>query len=283
MGRSPRPPDPDPRMGEAALAQAQLAQEMASMSRDQMADQRAQDAKNYGLAQEQYQYQKGIMDQQMGWAAEDRQRMNDVYRPLEDRVINDANNWDSADNMSRRVGQAQADVQQAIAQQNAAQSQRMLNMGINPNSGRFAGAMRSQAFDNAALQAGIKNQTRGQLLAEGAALRGQAAAMGNPLLGASYGGLDAAGGSAQGLTNPFLAANQNSIAGWQVGMGGMDQSGGALGRSFDMYNSMHKNALDIWQTKAQNRAGMIGAGAGLVGLAAGGPLGSAAADWLTDH
>lgn len=254
MGRTPKPPAPDPALGAAAMKQAKIAEEMLGMSRQQMAYQREQDAKNYALATQQFDYQKGILDKQMGWASQDRQRMMDVYRPLEDQVIRDAQGWDQADNMNRRAAQAQADVQQAIRQQNATTSQNMLNMGVNPNSGRFAGGLRSQAFQNAALQAGLQNQTRGQLLNEAQAMRANATQMGNQLIGQSYGALTGAGQTAGGLMNPYLEANRMSLAGFSTGMQGMGQAGNANAQSFDMQNKIYQNNLDIWRQKAQNKA-----------------------------
>ena len=279
MGKSPKPPAPDPALGQAALRQAQVAGEMAAMSRAQMEYQRQQDMRNYDLAREQYGYQKGILDQQMGWARADRQREMDVFRPLQDQIISDARGWDSADNMARRAGQAQADVQQAVGQQNMATSRLMTQMGINPNSGRFAGAMRGQAFNNAALQAGAQNQTRSQLLNEAQSLRHSAAGLGNPLLGASYGALTGAGQTAGSLMNPQLAANQMAISGWQAGMGGMGQASQANQGAFNMYNQMYQNNLDVWKQKSANHAGKIGAITGLIGAGAGalmgGPVGAA--------
>jgi hypothetical protein len=183
MGSTPKPPPPDPALGIAAIKQAKVAEEMLGMSRQQMLHQRAQDAKNYALAQEQYAYQKGILDKQMGWAEQDRAREMEVYRPLQDKIIGDAYRWDRPENMATRAAQAQADVQQAIQQNNATAAQNMLNMGVNPNSGRYVGAMRSQAFQNAALQAGMQNQTRSRLLNEAQQLRHSAAGLGSPPAG----------------------------------------------------------------------------------------------------
>lgn len=274
MGRTPTPPQPDPALGQAALRQTRIAEQTLALSRQQFATQREQDAKNYAMAQEQYGYQKGILDRQMNWAQQDRQRMEDVYRPLEDRVISDANRWDSAENMQRRAGQAQADVQQAIGQQNQAVARQMTNMGVNPNSGRFAGALRSQAFQNAALQAGAQNQTRGQLLNEAQAMRAGAVGMGNPLLGASYGANQSAGAMAGTLSNAQLAANQQANQGFQTGMQGMQAGAQANQAAFNNYNSLYQNQIQQWQAKMQNRAARTSAVLGLAGAAFGGPLGA---------
>jgi hypothetical protein len=275
MGKTPKPPAPDPRLGEAALRQARVAEEMFTLSREQMAHQRQQDARNYALATDQFNYQKGILDQQMGWARDDRQREVDVFRPLQDQIISDARGWDSQENMARRAGQAQSDVQQAIGQQNQATARMMTQMGVNPNSGRMAGAMRGQAFSNAALQAGAANQTRSQLLNEAQSLRHSAAGLGNPLLGASYGALTSAGQTAGGLMDPYLKANQMALTGFSTGMQGMGQGAQANQGAFDMYNKMYQNQLDVWKTKAANRAALTSSVIGLAGAAFGGPLGGA--------
>lgn len=283
MGRTPNPPQPDPALGQAALRQARIAEEALALSREQFAMQRQRDAENYGLAREQYSLQKDILGRQMDWIEQDRQRMTDTYRPLEDQVIRDARQWDSADNMNRRAAQAQADVQQAIRQQNRATSSMMTNMGVNPNSGRFAGTLRSQAFQNAALQAGVQNQTRGQLLNEAQTLRSGAVGMGQPLLGASYGANQSAGDMAGQLMSGNLAANEAANAGWGMGMQGMDVGSQANMNAFNAQNSMYQNQIDQWKTKMQNRSAMIGAGVGLVGAAFGGPLGAMAGSALAGN
>lgn len=282
MGKTPKPPAPDPALGQAALRQAQIAQEALGMSRDQIAYQRQQDSRNYAQAQEQYGYQKEIVDKQMNWAQEDRQRMASTYRPLEDQVIRDARGWDQADNMQRRSAQAQADVQQAIGQQNKATSRMMTNMGVNPNSGRFAGGMRAQAFGNAALQAGIKNQTRGQLLNEGAAMRAGAVGMGSNLAGNSYGALGSAAAGAGTLTNAGINANQQATSGWAAGMQGMGIGANANQGAFDMQNQIYKNQLSVWQAKMQNRAATTGAVLGVAGLALGGVAGAGLAGAMSN-
>lgn len=274
MGSTPKPPAPDPALGQAALRQAAIAQEMAATSREQMVHQREQDTRNYALAEEQFKYQQGILDQQMQWATQDRQREMETFRPLQDQIIRDAQGWDRDANVDYRTGQALSDVQQAIGQQNNAVSQQMLNMGVNPMSGRFAGTLRAQAGDNAALQAQAVNSTRGQLLNEAQSLRHSAAGLGNPLLGASYSALTGAGQTAGGLMNPYLQANQMAIGGWQAGMGGMGQASGANQGAFNMYQQQHQNAMDVWRSKMQNRSAMISAGLGLAGAVVGGPLGA---------
>lgn len=273
MGRTPKPPQADPALGRAAMRQARIAEEALALSREQFAMQRQRDADNYALAREQYSLQKDVLGRQMDWAEQDRQRMMETYRPLEDQVIRDARQWDSPDNMNRRAAQAQSDVQQAIRQQNAATSSMMTNMGVNPNSGRFAGTLRSQAFQNAALQAGVQNQTRGQLLNEAQSMRAGAVGMGQPLLGASYGANQSAGNMAGQLMSGQLSANEMANAGWGQGMQGMQIGSQANMNAFNAQNSMYQNQIQQWQAKMQNRAAMIGAGVGLVGTALGGPVG----------
>ena len=281
MGKSPKPPKPDPRLGEAALRQAQISSEMLGLSRQQMEYQRGQDALNYALAKEQFGYQQGILNQQMDWATKDRARRESVFQPVEDRVVRDAMEWDSPENMARRAGEAQQMVQQAIGQNRAATGRAMANMGINPNSGRFAGAMADQAFTGAGLQAGIRNQTVTEMRNTAQDKRLQASQLGNPLLGASYGALTSAGQTAGSLMNPYLQANQMAIQGWQAGMGGMGQGAQANQGAFNMYNQMYQNKMDVWKTKAANSAARTGAVLGLAGAALGGPLGAGAFGAMT--
>lgn len=265
MGKTPRPPKPDPALGEAALQQAQISREMLQLSREQLGFQRERDAKNFALAQEQFGYQKGILDKQMGWAENDRQRMMDVYRPLEDKIISDARGWDRKSNLDYRTGQALSDVQQAIGQQTGAANQQMLNMGVNPTSGRFAGMARSNALEAAKMQSQAVNQTRGQLLNEAQAMRHSAAGLGNPLIGASYGALQGAGGTAGRLMNGQITANQMANSGWSTGMQGMGQGSDANEASFNQQQTIYNNTLNAWNMRQQAKAARTSAIAGLVG------------------
>ena len=59
-----------------------------------------------------------------------------------------------------QVAKAQADVSSQFADVNAAQARNMSRMGVNPNSGRFAGTASSGDIAKAAAVAGARSQTR---------------------------------------------------------------------------------------------------------------------------
>src|SRR5258708_28653852 len=69
---------------------------------------------------------------------QDRARYQNVYQPLEDRQIRDANTYDSADNMQRMRGRAEAGVAQNFEAQRNNTTQDLEGYGINPAATRFA-------------------------------------------------------------------------------------------------------------------------------------------------
>lgn len=69
------------------------------------------------------------------WAAEDRARWQDVFRPLQDQYIKEAQEWDSTARREQRSSQAVADVNQQIKAAEGTRVRQAMAMGINPDRG----------------------------------------------------------------------------------------------------------------------------------------------------
>lgn len=195
-------------------------------------------------------------------------RYENKYMPVEDRTIQDAMNWDSADNQAAAAAQAKADVGTATAQQKASTARQQEAMGVDPRSGRYQ-ATQNQADTQAALNAaGAENAARTQKQMQGVQMREGVSQMGQreASLGNQTANLAAALGS--GGINTGLASNQ-----------GFYQNAGLMGKGYGLgmqgYSGMGNMLLNQYQSElgaaqaeqAANSAGMAGALGGLGQLA----------------
>jgi hypothetical protein len=92
-------------------------------------------------------------------------------------------NWDSAGRMEAQAGEAKADAMAAGQQARDASTRSMMSMGVNPNSGKFAAADRSNSAAVALAAAGAQNMARDNVRMQAQQLRGGAAQVGQQVLG----------------------------------------------------------------------------------------------------
>ena len=199
-----------------------------------------------------------------------------LFQPLEERMVDDANNWDSDERKSRMAAEAGADVTKSY-QGALDQNQRgMERMGINPNSGRFQAIQNETNLGLAKDTAGAMNAARRGVEQQGLALRTGAAQFGRnmPNTGlaadstALNGGSNAVGNINHG--NAAHAAGLGSAAQWFNGAQSGNNSAGGL------MNSLYGNQLQAWNTHNQNNMAGLG-GLGSLASSAIGPLMTAAA------
>ena len=173
MGGGGSAPEPDKNIGRAALKSAKTGEAMLAWMQDQAA----------------------ITNE---WAADDRAREVEVFRPLQDAFIQEAATWDSAARKNEAAQQAVADVRQQTANAEAGRVRQAMAMGINPNSSRFMAAGRSAALDAGLAAAGAQNMSRRRVEQEAEAKRANAINMGS--------GLAVNPGTSMSLSNGALQA-----------------------------------------------------------------------------
>lgn len=255
-------PAPDPNVGLAAMKQAEIAGKWLDFSREQfgVANKR-QDAID-ALTKRVTEQQLATQDQANQWAKEDRSRYTSVFRPLEDQYIQEAKTWDSQARQDQQSAEARADVLGAADMQRQTANRQMSAMGVNPNSGRFAGVSRAGDTQTALAAAGASNQARDRVRQQGLAMRADAINMGRglPSQAASSSGLGLSAG------NSALGNNLGANSSWQNGLGIMTSGyGGAMqgyGSQASILNQQYANQLNAWsvqqQSSAQNTAGLWG-------------------------
>lgn len=220
MGKSnPPPPDYTP----LANASTEAAQIMAGLGREQLDFAREQYNAASPILQDVAGLQMDAQRQQMEQGADYYSYLRDTYRPLEKSIVDDAQNFNTAAYRDQLASQAAADVGLAFNKTEAMNERSMASMGVNPNSGRFAGINNASSLAQAANRAGLMTGTRTQAEQMGYARKLDAAGLGRNLSGASlaaYGGATNAG-SAAGAS--LQSAGQNYMGNMAIGAGTIGQ------------------------------------------------------------
>ena len=263
-------PAPDPAIGQAAMMQAQVAGDWLDFSKEQFGVSNERQKDIDALTKRVTEQQLATQDQANAWAKEDRDRYTSVFRPVEDQYIKDATNWDSPERQAQMAAEARADVMSSADTQRQISNRQMSAMGVNPNSGRFAGTTRANDATTALNAAGAQNQARNTVRQQGMAMRADVVNMGKglPSQAASSSGLGlTAGNSALGNNLSANSSYQNSLGIMNSGYGGAMQG---YNNQASILNQQYGNQLNAWnaqqQSSANNSAGLwsgLGTAAGL--------------------
>ena len=260
MGKksNPAPPDYTP----VAEASAEAARIQADLGREQLAFAREQYDRAAPILQ-------GIADQQIAAQQQQMQQAQDyydyqqtTYRPLEQSIVADARNFNTEAYREQVAGQAAADAGRAFGIAQAQNQRAMASMGVNPNSGRFAGVTAATGLQQAASRAAAQTNARNQAEQMGYARQLDAAGLGRGLAGASaaaYGGAVNAGNS----------AGMNAQSAGQNFMGNMSMGAGTIAAGQNMQIQGLSSVLNA-QTNAYVNGGdsFLGDLGGLLGGAA---------------
>lgn len=268
MSKGGSAPKADPAIGQAALTQAKLGADYLAFAREQFAAENVRADEMSALARDVATDQIAASKTAQQWATEDRARFKSVFQPMQDELIETANNWDSKERQDSVAAEARADVLNSADMQAASRARSMASMGISPASGRYAGIERSADTATALAAAGAENKARSTVRKEAIALKGDAVNMGAGLAssaGASLGLGVNAGSASIGTT---AAGN----AGYAQAMGIMRDGTGMAMNGYSsqasILNSLYGNQLAGWQAKQQATSGLLGGVGSIVGAAA---------------
>lgn len=167
-----------------------------------------------------------------------------TFRPLEEKLVADATNFNTEAYREGLAQKASADAGDAFSNTQAMNARSAAAMGVNPNSGRFSGAANRNNLGLAAARAGSMNQTRQRAQDVGYARMMDATGLGRGLAGASQG--------AYGLAiNSGNAAGSNAMAPGTQYMNGMAQGNSTIMNGQNMQLSGLSNVLGA-QTSVYN-------------------------------
>ncbi|PZU85223.1 MAG: hypothetical protein DI528_12875 [Shinella sp.] len=270
MKSSASAPDPDPNIGVAALKQAETGEQWLSFAKDAFAVSQDRQAELDALTKKVTEQQLGLATDQANWARDDRQRYEDVYKPIEDKFIDTATNYATEERQGEAAAEARADVQTAAANARQATERNNAAMGINPNSGRAAGVQATTDMNIALAEAGAANTARQSVRDKGLALQADVVNLGKGLpatAAAGAAGSVSASGTAlsgtQASNAQALAAPSIVSQGYQGAMSGYAGMGSTLNQQYGLQ-------LDAWRTQqqldAQNAGGLGSFLGGITGL-----------------
>ena len=226
----------------------------------------------YDLAAKTAQQQLDISNANQARATEQWDYYKDTFQPTERRMVDEANNYDSKARQEAQAAQATADVRSQTANANAQQNRAMLGMGVNPNSGRFAGLSKSQAVNAGASAAGAATGARNQVVDKAIGLRAGAASFGRNMTNTAaqaYGLATNAGNSAVGNmntgVNSGLGYAQLVAGGFGGAMNGAAQGIQANLGIGNMYNQQYGIQANADAQAASGQGAMLGSAMGMAG------------------
>jgi hypothetical protein len=165
--------------------------------------------------------QTSIMEQRQADAEEDRARYEEKYQPIEDDLIKDFLEYDTAERRDLESGRAQATVQQVFDSQRRNAEARLASFGVDPSSLRGGALDLDVRLQAGAQQAAQGNMARNRVEDVGRSLRAEAINIGKGYpsqVAGAYGQALNAGNSAVGNMNATTASGANTMGtGYQWG------------------------------------------------------------------
>lgn len=170
---------------------------------------------------------------------------------------------------SNAAATAKADVQANASAQNQQNMRTMAAMGVNPNSGRFAGIQKTADTNTALAAAGAQNNARTTVKSQGIALRADQAnyGRGGTAVAAQQVGLGTNSGNSAVQNN--ASGNANFYANNGVMTSGYGGAIGANNSAGSMLNNLYGNQLSAWQAQQQANATSSAGIGSMIGTVAG--------------
>ena len=258
---------PAPDYAPLAAASREAAETMAGLGREQLAFAKQQYQELSPALKEIAATQQQAQQEQMRQAKDYYDYQVGTFRPVEQGLVRQAQEFNTDAYRNQLAAQAAADAGRAFTQTQAASQRAMAAMGVNPNSGRFAGLQNQNAMALAAQRAGAMTGTRRQAEQLGYARQLDVAGLGRGLPGAST-------AAYQGATGAGTAAGQSYMAPGNQYMTGMAQGGQTMGTGFGLQNQGLGNILNTQANVYNNAMNARGEMFGSI-LGAGGTIGAA--------
>jgi hypothetical protein len=185
------------------------------------------------------------MDQQFEIADDYYNYQKSTFRPLEQGLIRDAENFNSEARRESEVNKTLADVSRSFG---AAREQSTRDMGrrsVNPSSGRALAMVNQTDIAQATAMAGAASKARADIEAKGFAMRSDAASLGRNLPGNQT-------ASATLASNMGNSGVSNSLVPISVANNGTDRMSSAYGGMSGALTSSFNNALKVGGIQSQN-------------------------------
>jgi hypothetical protein len=176
------------------------------------------------------------MQEQSRIASDYDQYNRTTFRPLEQGIVSDAENFDTEGKREELAGKAVADVSEASGAARAAESRQMARMGINPNDGAYAGEATQRGNATLLAEAGAATKARSDAMTLGHAYKMDAASLGRGLasnqVASANASINAGNSSAFNAGLPLSQQQQQAAmmgAGYGYGIQGNQVAGNIYG------------------------------------------------------
>ncbi len=265
MGKKSSPPPDYKPVAEASVEAAKIT---SALGREQLAFARQQYAETAPLARQVAKSQIAAQSQQMQQAQDYYDYQINTFRPLEQGLVKQANEFNTDSYREEQAREAAAASGRAFGMTQQANQRSMASMGVNPNSGRFAAQQQQSAMGLAAQRAAAMTGARQQAQQMGWARQLDAAGLGRGLSGASLGAYQGATGAGSAGVNSAMAAGNQY-------MQGMAQGASTIGQGLNTQMTGLTSVLSGQVSQSNAAMNAQGEMFGAV-LGAGGTLGAAA-------
>lgn len=238
----------------------------AQVSREQLAWAKEQYAQDKAQTQQYLDVMMNTMNREADAAAADRQRYQQVFQPIEDQLIQDANTAGSVQKQEEAAGRAAADVTGAFEAQRKGALQQLESYGIDPSMARAGALDRAVRTAEGAATAGAANQARIEQENIGRALRGEAVNIGKGYPGQiaqAYGTAIQSGGSG---INANLQTTQTGAGTMGTGVQWSGQQGAFLNNWGQNLNGQGQVYAANQNAQANRQAGWGALAGSVLGL-----------------
>lgn len=268
-GKGGSAPDPNPGM----VASAEAAKTVAASNEKIAAD-------SLAFYQKQYDDLKPMFEQitasQLETDAATRKQAEEyyndyktTYRPVEQKMVSDALNYNTEAKREELARTAGSDVSQAFGIARGTQNRQLAAAGIRPDSNRFAALNNNLLVQEALGKAGSENKARVDAEGLGYARLQDAVALGKGLPGNSttaYGvSLNAGNSAGANANNSYAAMNQGYGTALQANSGAVN----AYGTAGNIYGQEFSGRMQGYQAQQQSQGAFYQGLGSMVGTAAG--------------
>lgn len=225
----------------AAKANAELAKQAFNWYSDEYERTRPQRDQSQALANEVAEAQLASAKQQDLISQDYWKYQKDTFRPLEQGIVDAAENYDNPNRRQAEADAAVADVNMQVAAQRAATGRELARAGVSPESGKSLAIMEAGNIGAAKAAAGASSQARRNVELQGYARKMDAANLGRGLASSQA-------TSAQVATQTGNAAVGNSTQANATGMSGA----GLMNQGFSTAIQGNQSAGSLYNMAAQN-------------------------------
>lgn len=200
-------------------------------------------------------------------ALSDRQRYEEVYQPLEDKLVKEAEDYSSPERMEQKAGEASAEVAQQFDAQRRAAAQNLEAYGVDPTSTRYAALDMGSRVQQAAAQAGAANNAREQTETMGRAMRSEAINVGRGYPGQIAGTYGTALQSGNAAVNSAIGGTASGAATMGTGNQWVNSGNQGLNTWGNTLNMGYNNQMQQFQANQQSSSGLGGLFGSVLGAA----------------